>query len=99
MDNQVSYDPNFIQTVALAYDWLYNDLSASDKTAWKNFIIARADCVVNYYNANGFSPYANYFFQAIYALAQAGVSLSGDDAKADTYLDTAKICIRTNSFL
>jgi len=90
IDHQVAYAPEFMSSVSTAYDWLYNDISATDKAAWKSFLIARADCLVAYHQNKQFSPYANGFFQAIVALAQTGIALTGDDPKADTYLATAR---------
>jgi heparin/heparan-sulfate lyase len=82
---------------ALALDYLWNDISAGQRTELGNVIVAMMDDLYNYapYNvtfANQMSDYSNQLYYHLGALAFAGIALAGEginDARAQFYLSEA----------
>lgn len=86
---------------ALALDYLWNDISAAQRTELGNVIVAMMDDLYNYapYNvsfANQMSDYSNQLYYHLGALAFAGIVLAGEginDVRAQFYLSEASILL------
>jgi hypothetical protein len=89
---------------ALALDYLWNDISAAQRTAIGNIVVAMMDDLYNYapYNtqfANQMSDYSNQLYYHLGALAFAGIVLAGEginDARAQFYLSEATLLLNNH---
>ena len=92
--------PYQVMAHSLALDYLWNDLSAAQRTELGAVIVAMMDDLYNYspHNqsaANPMSDYSNQLYYHLGALAFAGGVLSGEginDARAAFYLSEARCC-------
>jgi hypothetical protein len=81
-----------VEGLAIAYDWIYDQLSASDKTAASNLL----DAYWTQVNTNGYlwangaqaNPYSNYTGGHIMGFGLAMIAFEGDDANVPTHQTT-----------
>lgn len=86
---------------SLALDYLWNDITAQQRTQLGNVIVSMMDDLYNYapYNvsfANQMSDYSNQLYYHLGALAFAGIVLAGEginDARAQFYLSEATLLL------
>ena len=89
IDNQDAYN-GYISDVAIGYDWLYNDLTSTEQSNYRQFLVDRMTCIDGYLSAStDWTPYANYLLQAMRLLYMSGVAIHGDHASAQSYIDAA----------
>jgi hypothetical protein len=90
--------PYQVMAHSLALDYLWNDLTAAQRTSLGNVIVAMMDDLYNYspHNvsyANAMSDYSNQLYYHLGALAFAGVVLGNEginDGRAQFYLSEAE---------
>ncbi len=89
--------PFAVMSHALALDWMWADLTAQQRTAIGNALVAMMDDLYGYAShwdsANQMSDYSNQFYFHLGALAFAGAVLSGEginDTRAAFYLGEAE---------
>jgi len=83
--------------MALAFDWIYDGLTASERSTIMANIKKWTDAAVNFLNTGGPDINHNYTYMAIRSIGEAGLVLKGESgydavadgflAKADTWLE------------
>lgn len=94
--------PFHLMAQALAYDWLYNDLTTNQRNIIKTNIETACDTITTGTNTQDDNTknedYHNYHTGWISAVVMAGIALYGDSAKASNYLDwgLSRMCGQKN---
>jgi len=80
--------------MALAFDWIYDGLTPSERSTIMANIKKWADAAVNFLNTGGPDINHNYSYMALRSIGEAGLVLKGEsgyDAIADGYLAKADL--------
>lgn len=87
METRYSYRGAQAKPVALAYDWLYAQWTASQREALREKLAEGVGYLVNFIRRDRLSPYNVYLYNSPFqALMAANLALYGDDPRGELYM-------------